>query len=78
MGRQGNFDEAVIRYNKALELQPRNAETRLNLAIVLQKQGKPDEAIEQYREVLRISPAHARARKALDAALERQADSGPP
>jgi tetratricopeptide (TPR) repeat protein len=55
------WDEAVAHLQKAVELAPAQAFTRLNLATSLYMSGKADAALEQYRQALRLLPALARA-----------------
>lgn len=55
------WDEAVANLQRAVELSPRNAFSRLNLATSLYMSGKPDAALEQYQQALRLSPTLARA-----------------
>ena len=53
---QGNLDEAVACYRRALELKPDYAEAHSNLGIALQDQGRLDEAIACYRRAMELKP----------------------
>uniref|UniRef100_A0A8C6ERX6 UDP-N-acetylglucosamine--peptide N-acetylglucosaminyltransferase 110 kDa subunit n=1 Tax=Marmota marmota marmota TaxID=9994 RepID=A0A8C6ERX6_MARMA len=59
--KQGNIEEAVRLYRKALEVFPEFAAAHSNLASVLQQQGKLQEALMHYKEAIRISPTFADA-----------------
>ena len=52
----GNLDAAIVQYRKALEIQPNNADYRVNLGSALSKMGQINQAIEQYRKALEINP----------------------
>src|SRR5208283_5561317 len=53
---QGKLDEAIVEYQKALEIEPTYTEAHYNLGIALSKQGKLDEAITQYGMALNLAP----------------------
>jgi Flp pilus assembly protein TadD len=48
-----------------LELEPRSATTRFNLAQALQRVGRFDDAVDTLNEVLRLEPDHAEAHSRL-------------
>ena len=64
------WPEAAANLEKAVELAPGNAFTRLNLGTALYMQGDADGALEQYREAVRLSPTLARAHFAIGVLME--------
>lgn len=58
---QGRPDEAIARYERALEIDSDCADAHNNLGSVLRKQGRPDEAVACYRRALEIDPDYAEA-----------------
>ncbi|HZN92032.1 MAG TPA: tetratricopeptide repeat protein, partial [Myxococcales bacterium] len=64
-----DHDAAVDHYLKAVELSPRDAEVRFNLAEALHAAGKTDDAIARYREALAIDANLTAARVNLGKAL---------
>ena len=54
--RIGLFEEAIVEYEKALELSPGDANPIDSMAEVYFRMGKLDEAITKYQEVLAITP----------------------
>ena len=64
------WPEAVANLQKAVELAPDNAFSRLNLGTALYMQGNADGALEQYREAIRLSPTLARAHFAIGVLME--------
>ena len=57
---EGRFDEAIIQYNQALRIQPRNEVAHANLALLLLRMGKTDDALNHFREATRLQPKFAR------------------
>ena len=55
----GKYNEAIEYYDKALEIDPENAEALNNKGVALDDLGKYNEAIEYYDKVLEIDPKHA-------------------
>ncbi|MCR8915857.1 tetratricopeptide repeat protein [Marinobacter panjinensis] len=53
---QGNTEEALARYRQAFSLDPRNAMTANNLALLLREQGRFGEAASMLRKGLEHSP----------------------
>jgi len=54
-------DEAILSYQRAIELDPKFAPAHYNLGVVLATQGKLAEAIQQYEVVLQLKPDFAPA-----------------
>ena len=50
---QGNVDQAMTLYLRALEVYPDFAAAHSNLASILQMQGKLQEALQHYKEAIR-------------------------
>jgi len=71
---KGDFAAAADWFTRAVELSPRHAEARQNLASALAGQGKLDEAIAVFQDALRLQPDYEAARVNLAAArVQRQA-----
>jgi protein O-mannosyl-transferase len=66
---QGRLDEAIAHYQKALQINPDNAEAHINLGTDLLKKGRVDEAIAQYQMGAKIKPDFAEAHYNLGNAL---------
>jgi protein O-GlcNAc transferase len=60
--KQGNLEEAIEAYSKALSIKPNYAEAHNNIGIALQEQSKLEEAIEAYNKALSIKPDYEAAR----------------
>ena len=73
---QGEADEAVACYRRALELKPDYAEAHNNLGIVLTAQGQLDEAVACGRRALELKPDYPEAHKTLADALWQQRKPG--
>jgi tetratricopeptide (TPR) repeat protein len=58
---QGDDDQAISAYTRALEINPRYAEAYLNRGIAYRRKGQPDQAISDYTAVLLVDPKDARA-----------------
>jgi Flp pilus assembly protein TadD len=52
------FEQAVLWYQKALEVDPRNVSARTDLGTSYYNLGRADEAIREYRKSLEIDPRH--------------------
>ncbi len=71
-------EDARDAYTRALVLDPRHTEARVNLGRLHQEAGRPAEAAAEYRAALRSEPRHATAAFNLGTALEdlgRRADA---
>ena len=58
--------EALPHFERAVELQPEDADLRHALGRALLALGRREAAIAQFREALRLNPNHAGAREGLD------------
>jgi Flp pilus assembly protein TadD len=56
LSRQGQFDESIRCYERALMLNPDMAEIHANFGLALAQAGRSDEAVLRYREALRLKP----------------------
>ncbi|HUB66857.1 MAG TPA: tetratricopeptide repeat protein, partial [Candidatus Methylacidiphilales bacterium] len=54
--KKGQVDEAIARFQKALEIQPNCIEAHTEIAIALFQKGQVDEAVAQFQKVLEINP----------------------
>ena len=61
LAEQGQLEEAVAQFTKALEIRSDYASAHNNLGVVLARKGQLDEAIVQFLEALKISPRYAKA-----------------
>jgi tetratricopeptide (TPR) repeat protein len=52
----GQFEDAIARYNAALQIDPNNAAVRLNLALAYYKSARPTEAIQPLKMVIATDP----------------------
>jgi tetratricopeptide (TPR) repeat protein len=66
---KGSVDEAIIYFQKALQINPNYAEAQLNLGIALLQKGSVDEAIAHFQKVLQIDPNFAEGHLNLGYAL---------
>jgi hypothetical protein len=69
---QGRLEEAVARYQRALELSPDHPEAHNNLGVALVDLGRPEEAITHHKKALAREPGSAELRYNLGGALQRQ------
>ena len=65
----GKGDEAIIHFQKVLQINPDNTDALYNLGNVLLQKGKVDEAIAQYQKELQINSDHAKPHYSLGNAL---------
>ncbi len=70
--RNREYDLAMNRLEKALQINPEHLEANAVLGLVYQEQGEVVPAEEQFRRVLRIDPSFTRGRTYLAAFLYRQ------
>ena len=69
LAKQGELDEAIKHYHKALLINPDYVEAYNNLGATLVRIGHIDEAIEQYKKALKINPYFVDAYNNFGAAL---------
>jgi len=69
---QGQFQQALTQYQRALAINPRYVEVHNSLGAAYQLQGQLDAAAAAYREAIRIKPDFAPAHGNLAALLNRQ------
>ncbi|MGA3267271.1 MAG: tetratricopeptide repeat protein [Verrucomicrobiota bacterium] len=69
---QGQLDEAIPHYERALQLKPDFADACVNLGNVLARQGKWGEAVQDYERALQLKPDYAKAEYNLGNALTGQ------
>ncbi len=67
---KGKTDEAIVHYNKALELDPNYGEGHYNLANALLRLGRTEEAVAHYEKALEIYPKNIPARYNLASVLD--------
>jgi tetratricopeptide (TPR) repeat protein len=58
---QGKYDEAILACDRAIKINPQNADARTAKGTALFGQGKYDEAIAAYDEAIRLDPKFAKA-----------------
>jgi tetratricopeptide (TPR) repeat protein len=66
-GKTGNYEGAIISFQKAIELDPGYAESYNNLGFAYYKNGEYDRAEEYFKKALKVDPDHQRAQKNLEA-----------
>lgn len=57
------FSEAVDAYQKALALDSKNVNVRVDMGTCYRNSGRPKEAIEEYRKALKLDPNHINANR---------------
>jgi Flp pilus assembly protein TadD len=73
---RGKMPEAIVYYQQALQVEPKNASARNSLGAALMAEDRLDEAITQFRETLRIDPKYLNARYNLARVLAAKNDLG--
>ncbi len=68
----GRGDDAILQYEKALSLNPRNAAAHANLGALLASEGKVDEGMPHLRQAIQLDPDSADAHYHLGFALAQQ------
>jgi protein O-mannosyl-transferase len=71
---EGDADDAILHFQKAVALDPGLAKAHDNLGLALAGKGRTDEAIAEYQKALAIDPGMAKANDALGMALLRRGD----
>ena len=69
---QGQLDEAIDAYDKALSLKPDYAEAYYNIGVTFKEQGKLDKALEFFEKALSSRPDYAEAYNNMGNALQEQ------
>ena len=72
LDRHGKYDEAIINYSKALQINPDYKEAHSNLGDTLARQGNFIDAIYHYNQALRIDPHYVGSHNNLGNVLARQ------
>src|SRR5262249_5875143 len=54
--RAKSWDEAIVSYRHALDLEPNDALTHYNLALALKYKGESRQAVEEFENALRLKP----------------------
>lgn len=68
----GNLTAAEDRFLQVLEQAPRSANTRFNVALLLERQGRTAEALEAYEGIRRLHPGHVPTLLSLGRLYQRQ------
>ena len=68
--KQGRNDEAMVHFQKALELDPIHAEPHNNIGFLLKKMGRNDDAMVHFQKALELNPNYAEAHNNLGLLLE--------
>jgi tetratricopeptide (TPR) repeat protein len=69
---RGQVDEAISRFQKAVDLRPENAPAQGNLAKAFLQKGQVAEAMLHYRKLLEVQPDNVEARNILGTVLIQQ------
>jgi tetratricopeptide (TPR) repeat protein len=69
---KSEWDKAIAKFSKALELDPEFAEAHAGVGNALEKKGLLDQAIDAYRQAIRVKPDFALAHHNLGLVLDRQ------
>ena len=70
--RKGQSDEAIVRFDEAIKLQPYYADAYYNRGSVLFAKGRTEEAVADWEKTLQIDPSYADAQTGLGNALLRK------
>jgi TPR repeat protein len=57
-GRPEHFKQAIEYYERALEIEPADANARTDMAICMRRMGRADDAIAQFRKSISYHPQH--------------------
>jgi cytochrome c-type biogenesis protein CcmH/NrfG len=55
------FADAIVAYQRALELDPKNVDVRVDMGTCYRGVNQPEKAIEEYQKALQINPRHSNA-----------------
>ena len=75
--KQGQLDQAIENYRKAIQVDPEYAYAYNNLGLALDDQGQLDQAIENFQKAIQIDPEDASAYYRLGIALSDQGTTRP-
>jgi cytochrome c-type biogenesis protein CcmH/NrfG len=62
-------EEAIKAYKKALALEPKNVNVRVDMGTCYRRVGKYEEAVKEYKKALKIDPSHLNAHRNLGVVL---------
>lgn len=74
LGQKGQFQEAIIHFEKALQISPSYADPAYNMGVILASQGKFDQAVPYLEKALTIKPTNAEWRCTLGFVFTQQAN----
>ena len=57
------FNEAIDAYRKALGIDPKNVDVRVDMGTCYRNAGRPDMAVKAIQKALEINPKHLNGRK---------------
>lgn len=63
------FNDAITAYQKALSIDPKNVDVRVDMGTCLRNMGKFDAAVAEFRKALAIAPNHVNAHRNLGVVL---------
>jgi len=72
------FADAIIAYQRALELDPKNADVRVDMGTCYHALGQSDKALEEFGKAIKVRPDHPNAYRnsgVVSASLGRRADA---
>jgi len=64
-----NDEQAILSFEKAIEIKPGNTEAHYNLGLIFGRAGRYDEAVEHFEKVLQAAPENLIVKKKLGYAL---------
>jgi len=70
--RKNQLEDALVQWQKAVELNPEEAKTHFNLALALERAGQTDQAIAEYQITIGLDPENSGALTNLAVALARR------
>jgi len=73
--KQGKTSQAVDEFLKAIDANPKDTVSRLNLAAIYEREGRLDEAVYHYEKVLKVEPQNATAHNNLGVVYDRKGHS---
>ena len=56
-----HFADAIVAYQRALDIDPKNVDVRVDMGTCFRGVGQPEKAIEEYRKAIKINPRHPMA-----------------